>query len=155
MLDDADDYKLKQSFLMIDTNGFVKNKEREGKLRLKFIDEKVMTFHMGIIFDRHSFLHFAFNEKIKKLKESGILETFIFFNSKHRARYSKEIGEVTEPAVLTMDHLSTGFLIWIIMLFIALVVFAFELGVYWGQKLWRSLLLCSVLKSYFAIVENH
>lgn len=93
--------------------------------------------------------------KIKRLKESGILETHIFFNRNHRARYFKEIGKIAEPAVLTMDHLSTGFLIWIIMLFIAVLVFASEFGNYWIPKVCKSLLLYFVLKHYFAKVKNH
>lgn len=139
MLNQSDDYKSKRSFLISEENCILKVIESEGELRMKMMDRKVMSLLVGIAFYRNSFLHSSFNIKIKHVISSGILKKFSRFKAKYLTKYKKQnalkIGENSNPVVLTMEHLSVGFLIWIGMLLISFIIFVINFTNYWAPKL--------------------
>lgn len=154
-MDDADDYKLRRSFLVPQMNRLAKARESAGKLRLRLMNTKVLTSHFGFTFERHNFLHYSFDEKIKQLKPSGIVEAFYLFDSRIRKRYAKEVESPEHLVVLTLDHLFIGFLVWIFMLFIAFAVFSYQYYVYWNPKVWKLIWLRCALSYYYSSIIDH
>lgn len=155
MMDDADDYNLRRSFLITEKNCIVKIMEHDGKLRLKPMETKVLSAYVGLRFDRHSFLYWPFNEKMKQLQPSGIVQLYHLSDSKLKKHYAKKAGEDSEHVVLTMDHLSIGFLTWVLMLLISFIAFSIQFFYYWNPKVWKLIWLRCALKYYYSSKINH
>ena len=56
--------------------------------------------------------------------------------------------------VLTFDHLSVGFTIWIGMLLIAMLGFIAELARCYYSNYVKALVICTVLKRFYKIISN-
>lgn len=131
LLEFADDFEFKGSFFLLEAGIDDKIKKERGRLRIKHLDRKVFTVHIGIKFERHSFLHWSFNRKIKQLAESGCIETFNRLETdSHKTSSGRANEKQLEPIVLTMDHLNIGFLIWILLLAAATLIFLINLLIY-------------------------
>ena len=91
------------------------------------LEEKFITYPVGIILpNQKDFLHTTFKRKINQLIHGGFFNLWMDLYMKHRS-FNEKIEEETR-IVLTMDHLSVGFIIWLAMLMIALCTAIAELA---------------------------
>lgn len=105
----------------------------------------------GLRFPRHHKLFDPFNDKIKQLLEGGIMQMWVeeFYNLK-RTITSKH------PEVLTTDHLSTGFKIWLSCVFIATSSFVLELIIFNRRRIcqYGKDLLVLVIDKLILLLHN-
>lgn len=96
-------------------------KSSDGKFKYLKLKERIVSDHISYIFERNYFMFEAYNRKILQLVESGIAAKII-------QGYNQKTGELAEdgPAVLTLEHLSVGFEIWLLFLLVSSVCFLFE-----------------------------
>jgi hypothetical protein len=125
---------------------FIKNKT-EGKTRLKLLDQRIYTQHLGLVFDHHHFLHPLFDKNILRLVDGGIIS---YWDLNLRVRYNYDWKPPdSEPVILTLDHLSVGFLVWVIALVISSVGFLGEIVFYWSPKMCSLICFESMLRVFF------
>lgn len=65
------------------------------------------------------------NRKAVQFVESGLNQKFM-----DKYRYVKKFAEEVGPKVLTVEHLSAGFLVWLTCIFTAILAFLIE-KLYW------------------------
>ena len=96
-----------------------------GRSSLTLLDETYGYFYIGIPFNRFKPVFEEINEKTHQALAAGIFPKFLYGTG---FRYLiQKIAEEIPVLVLTMDHLSIGFLVCLIPLAMSLVAFAFEL----------------------------
>lgn len=62
----------------------------------------------------------------------------------------------TGPVVLTMDHVSVGFQIWLLALFFSSVAFVCEIVPFWAPRIFRMILIRNILRKFYEhLVINH
>lgn len=159
MLNQSDDFKFRRSFLVTEVNCIRKVKESPGKLRMKLMDQRVISFYYGLTFHRHSFFYSSFNKKIKQLRPSGVVNKLSYIEeksiTKYRIQSTQKFSEKSDLVVLTMDHLTIGFLIWIVLLLMAFCVFVINFTIFWWPKMWQVLWFRCALQWYYKVIINH
>ena len=99
------------------------NKYRSGTSSMHLLDQPYKTIYGGIVFKKWSSFLETFNEMVAKMEPNGLMEhwkRFLSFSTTKTA----EIG----PQVLTMDHLTLGFLACCLPLVLAFIAFIGELA---------------------------
>ena len=103
-------------------------KEPENRLYFHKIDVNILSFNVHVrLGTDHDFIYSTFDWKIKKLVEGGFFAHWIHRYLSHPSVQAPEPEPDDDKVVLTMDHLSVGFTIWLGMLLVALVAFIAEL----------------------------
>lgn len=128
-------------------------KKKSGeKLFFNKLDENILSYNLAIIFSgvRHP-LHSTLKRKIKQLIQGGFFNFWINQYLNHPSILEQEIEEIR--VVLTMDHLSVGFTIWLAMLLIAFIVFMVELAQFYLRIYLKSILIKIFLRSFYKF--NH
>lgn len=105
---------------------FLINYKKNLSERLQFIklDQKMFSYNKAIILPHNSFIFSTFKHKINQLLEGGFFEHWLKPYLKHRSIVEEKI--IDDRVVLTMDHLSVGFTLWLAILLIAAVLFIVE-----------------------------
>lgn len=80
----------------------------------------------GLAFEYNHVFFETFNEKIKQLITGGIIEHYVQHVTADADPKRYEHLNVDEPQVLTMNHLEAGFVIWLFVLSLAVVIFLLE-----------------------------
>ena len=96
----------------------------EDKISFIKLDQKVVSYNKAIWLPHHHLIYSTFKKKINQLIEGGFFNHWMNPYFSHQSILDEEI--VDDKVVLTMDHLSVGFTIWLGILFIATVAFAAE-----------------------------
>lgn len=96
--------------------------ELQLNVSLKILDHKLVTSFVCIDLEHNGFLNDRFSSKLTQFIESGI---FNHWRSHHVVELNQT--ETSEPQVLTMEHLSAGFFLFLICLLISIFFFIFEL----------------------------
>lgn len=97
----------------------------------KFTKDNLATYRMGVAFQK-TFIHFPlFRDEFQKLFESGIfkkngLNPYGDYNSKKANNPFKIVEQEMETKVLSMEDLKSEFIIWLVTVLIAVVVFICE-----------------------------
>lgn len=87
---------------------------------VKLLKEGMFKVFKGLQIPRNSVLFESFNNIIKRLLEGGILQIWI-------KQYYEDVKKPEQgPTVLTMEHLSVGFFIWLFFLLLAALGFIIE-----------------------------
>lgn len=113
---------------------------RDGTLHFNLLRETVhltstfQSFNHAIVFGLNSYLYHSFNDLITGLIENGIFCTWI--ENKHY-RLTRQMTKESDKIVLTMEHLSTGFNIWLCMLTLPMIAFIGELGIFWIPRIYQ------------------
>ena len=94
----------------------------KGKFKPTRLSERIIMNHLSFVFFNSSFLYKSFNKKLTQLVESGLAERYV---NEFANPYPIE-NEDGGPVVLTFDHLSVGFQIWLLFLFVSFVSFLVE-----------------------------
>lgn len=97
---------------------------RSGQSSLVVLNEKLRTLYIGHVFKHFSPFYEIFDEVVGFLSASGLIDRWL--NDELNPRRKKRIYEDIGPQVLTMEHLSIGFTICMIMLVFSAVVFILE-----------------------------
>lgn len=116
-------------------------------------DENLSSEFMGLAFRPYSPFFETFDEKIDQLISSGL--TAHWFKNYINPKGLKRVAGVIGPQMLTMEHLTIGFQICLVMLMLSFIVFTLELIV-WGIKRFiritiEYLTVLSVLHGYLNI----
>lgn len=112
-----------------------RDKERFQYVKLK---ENVITDYEVFALGRNSFLHDALNRKMFQLIESGIVKKLVDETENLANRF---VNDDDGKVVLTLGHLSIGFQIWLLFLFVAFLCFLMELvSFYFAQWMVRMIL---------------
>ena len=102
-------------------------KEPEDRLYFNQLEQKVLSHNVHISMPRQShFLYSTFDWKMKQLVHGGFFNVWMERYTSHSSVQSLEPDPDEGKVVLTMDHLSVGFIIWLVSLAIASVVMIIE-----------------------------
>jgi len=119
---DYENFTLKKNEALMIENYFVPLiLARSNFTNYKLLDQSPISAHEGMVLVLGHPINEAINNKITALLESGIMDYWIT-----NATYLKAEKEDLGPQVLTLDHLFIGFVIWLIALAFAVVVFLIE-----------------------------
>ena len=100
-------------------------KNRTKQFHFQKLDQKVITYNLGVSLpDARTSLYPTFKWKIQQLIQGGFFDQWLKPYLKDQSVVEKELEE--DKVVLTMDHLSVGFTIWLAMLLISLLGFIGE-----------------------------
>lgn len=158
-MNQSDEFNYRKSFLITSENKIQKCAASAGKLRIKLMNMKILSLYQSIIFHRHNFLYPSFNKKFEQLRPSGLLKLMNYGTLRSSEMYGmqnkQKEGEKAGHIVLSMERLSVGFLIWIVMLSLAFCIFATNFITYWSPKIWHMWLLGCTLNCYYKAIRNH
>lgn len=108
---------------MFDSDAFYYfNREHHGQYQFMKLPEKVMVNHKSFVFPRNHFIPLVFERKIPQLVEAGITERIL-----KEFEYSDRKSHDDKRKVLTIEHLSVGFKIWLLFLALSFGFFCLEL----------------------------
>jgi hypothetical protein len=100
------------------------NNQYKGKYEFKFLKEKLYTTFVGLEQGPMYFLSEAFSDQIPAFVESGLLNYWIANHLKRGVGYRE--SKTIAPAVLTLDHLSAGFQLILLMISLSIICFIAE-----------------------------
>ena len=132
------------------------NYEKEPKDRLYFhqLEQKILSYNVYVGFNPvFDFLFSTLDWKIKQLVEGGFFSLWIDRYLNHPSVQAPEPGDI--KVVLTMDHLSVGFTIWLGMLLIASVAFMTEFVRVHLANYLQGILIQMILKKHQRLQSNH
>ena len=134
------------------------NYKKKPKDRLYFhqLHLKLLSHNVHVGFSKQNvFLYSTFDWKIKQLVEGGFFAYWIDQYFSHPSLRKPEPEPDDDKVVLTMDHLSVGFTIWLGMLLIAAVAFIAEfLRVHLANYL-QGIIFKMVLRKHQILQRNH
>lgn len=96
----------------------------QGNFKMAILAERVMLNHKSFSFNKNHFLFKAFDRKLSQLVEAGLAKRFI---DEFENDYKMEREPDVEPEVLSFEHLSVGFQIWLLFLLVSFLCFCLEL----------------------------
>ena len=105
------------------------NYKKEPKDRLYFnqLEQKVLSHNLHVhLPSKSNFLYSTFDWKIKQLIQGGFFNVWMERYKSHSSVQSPEHDPDEGKIVLTMDHLSVGFIVWLVSLAIASAVMILE-----------------------------
>ena len=146
----------KCSFLHNELTFLMHNYKKALKDRLYFyqLDKKVRKHNVHVILPpKSNFLHSILDQKIRQLVEGGF---FVHWFDRYLSDSSLRKPEPEDDrVVLTMEHLSVGFIIWLGMLLIASAAVIAELvRVHFANYL-RGVLFQMILRKHQRLHRNH
>ena len=92
-------------------------------------------------------LHSTFKRKINQLIQGGFFNQWFDPYLNHQSMFDNEMR--TDKIVLTMDHLTPGFTIWLSALKIASISFIVELIRFYFCNFLRSMLIKDILEVFY------
>lgn len=102
----------------------VQSATTKGKFERRLLKDTLYVSHYGLKFPKNHFLYETISHKIRHLKACGIID---YWTSEWlKSRYDSQRNEPSGAKVLSMNHLSIGFEVWLVMLCLSLVVFVLE-----------------------------
>ena len=132
------------------------NYKKEPKDRVSFhqLEKKLLSHNIHVSLPlKHNFLYSTFEWKIKQLVQGG------FFNHWMDRYLSHPSVKAPEPednrVVLTMDHLSVGFTIWLGVLLIASIALVAELARFLIANYLREILFQMILRKHQKLRRRH
>lgn len=130
----------------------LKESENES-IEFHLLEKKIITFNWGIAFQRSSFLSPIFRTKIDQLVTAGLYDEWYRMISEKRKLFRKKQPKPYDT-VLTLQHLSIGFYIWLLMCLLSTCAFLGELLTYWGPKVSRMLFFNYILSTFYKMQKS-
>jgi len=90
------------------------------------LDEVFMSQYVGFRFDNYPFLKVPFKNFIDRIQEGGFMSYFEEKSTNWKDQFKFKKDEATENVALTIEKLSEGFQLFLVMLALAVVVFILE-----------------------------
>ena len=129
-------------------------KRPEEKLNFRKLEQKAISYNLAVTLPPFwSCLHSTFKSKVNQLIQAGIFKYWLDPYLNHPSMIEEPLEE--NKIVLTFDHLSVGFTLWIGMLLIATLGFTAELARFRVSIYVKALVIKTVLKSLYKIISNH
>ena len=129
-------------------------KRPEEKLNFRKLKQKAISYNLAMTLPPFwSCLHSTFKSKVNQLIHAGFFKYWLDPYLNHPSMIEKPLEE--NKIVLTFDHLSVGFTIWIGMLLIATLCFIAELVRCFVPIYIKALMIKIVLKSFYKTLYNH
>lgn len=118
-----------------------------GFSSLGLLEEVYLTVPISVMFHFYSPLFEPFDERIHQLQSSGLISYWYELESNDRGLKFKasDIG----PQVLTMDHVTVGFMVCLVPLVLSLLTFLIELAVFKLKEMFRSLKIILAIRKIF------
>ena len=132
-----------------DLDLFLHNYKKNLKDKFHFhkLDQKFVSCNKAVWLPHHHLIASTFKKKISLLIEGGFFNHWMDPYLSHRSVLEEEI--VDDRIVLTMDHLSVGFTLWLGILFIATVAFVSEFCQINAPNFVRGLISESIIRAFF------
>lgn len=121
-----------------------------GTLQWNTLDENVLSYNYGLALQRFHFATPIFQDAIVQLIEGGFYDRWISHYLKDRFATWKP--EDAGPIVLTMNHLSIGFKLWLLMILLSSLAFVGELLYFHVPRYLKAI---AVLYSIRAFVRRY
>ena len=106
----------------------------QGSLEFNYLEINIISFNTAML------LHQSFDAKVV---DSGFIESGILENWINRIKYFAELkvrkAKESNLVVLSLDHLATGFNIWLSVLSLSVIAFIAELCNFWLKRIWIRL----------------
>ena len=124
-------------------------KRPEEKLIFRKLQQKAISYNLAVTLPPFwNYLHSTIKSKVNQMVQAGFFKCWL------------DPLVIEEPLeenkiVLTFDHLSVGFTLWIGMLLIAMVGFIAELARCHVPIYVKALVIKNFLKSFYEIISNH
>ena len=129
-------------------------KRPEERLIFRKLEQKAISYNLAVTLPPFwSFLHSTFKSKVNQLIHGGFFKYWLDPYLNHPSMIEEPLEE--DKIVLTFDHLSVGFTLWIGMLLIALLSFIAELARFRVPIYVKALVIKIVLRSFYEISSNH
>ena len=129
-------------------------KRPEEKLNFRKLEEKVISYNLAVHLPPYwTLLHSTVKTKVNQLVQAGFFKYWLEPYLNHPSMIEEPFEE--DKIVLTFDHLSVGFTIWIGMLLIALLGFIAEFARFRVPVYVEALMINIVLKSLHKIISNY
>ena len=146
----------KGSFFYNELAFLMHNYKKEPKDRLYFnqLDKKVRDHNVHVALPlKYNFIYSTLDRKIRQLVESGF---FVHWFDRYLSDSSLRKPEPEDNrVVLTMEHLSVGFIIWLGMLLIASVAMIVELVRFHLLNYLRRFFFQMILQKHQKLHRNH
>lgn len=141
--------KFKGSFQVGGDNFFIEVKQSYGDILDRLLKTRISLETSGMLFPRNHKLFEVFDEKIQRLLTAGIIDhyTYEWFRFLDPKRY-KHLKHY-EPKKLKMDQLEAGFVVWLVSIAIAFVVFIVE----WLIQLRKYLVFYCMISAWFNLIK--
>lgn len=97
----------------------------QGKLLKRLLKKRIMLEMNGIAFSRSSKFFFIFDKKLQQLFTAGLTNRYAYILHRDERAYEK-FESSSGPQVLTLKHLEAGFVVWLITLSTAIIIFIAE-----------------------------
>lgn len=104
------------------------NQYRSGLSSLELVEERLAGVHMSVMFPYFSPLFEAFNEKIQLMLSNGLID-YWHKNFANRRGLKIKIDDIG-PQILTMEHVSIGFLVCLFPMVLSILAFVGEIAVF-------------------------
>ena len=129
-------------------------KRPEEKLNFRKLEQKAISYNLAVSLPMYwDFLHSTIKPKVNQLIQAGFFKYWLDPYLNHPSMIEEPLEE--NKIVLTFDHLSVGFTLWIGMLLIATLSFIAEFARCYVPIYVKVLVIKIVLKSFFKIISNH
>lgn len=123
--------------------------QKRSKLEVKILQERNRGDHDVLYFPAHHRFYHTFNEKFKQMSEAGLIGHFIQEAKEMYIRNTPQ--EHVEPfKELTLEELEAGFVVSVVPLLVATVVFCSE----WIVASKNLIVLFCILRAFFALKET-
>ena len=124
-------------------------KQPQDRLYFHQIDCKIRSYNVHYILpSNRNFLYSTFDWKIRQLVEGGFFVHWIDRYLSDSSLRKPEPEPDDDKVVLTMDHLSVGFIIWLGILLIASLAFIAELAQFHLSNFFHETLFEMILKKH-------
>ena len=129
-------------------------KRLEQKIKFRNFEDKAISYNLVVTLpEQFKILHSTFKSKVNQLIQGGFFKYWLDPYLNHPSMHEKPVEE--DKIILTFDHLSVGFTIWIGMLLIATLGFIAELARFHVSNYVKALMINIVLKCFFKNSSNH
>lgn len=126
----------------------------EYKLNFIRLDQKVISYNIGIdLPSQKSYLLTTIKLKLKQLIEGGFFNHWMDNYLTHQSLFEEQFED--DKVVLTIDHLSVEFLLWLAFLLISLLVLIAELLRFTIFNYIRAMLFETIFRSFLKSAFNH
>lgn len=109
----------------LDLTAFNYKVPQDEKRSFNSLEKRVMSYNLGVVIQRKkNYLASTLKRKVDQLIQAGFFNHWMNKYKSHQSLIKRDLEEV--KVVLTMDHLSVGFTLWLAVLLIASIAFATE-----------------------------
>lgn len=113
----------------------------QGKILSRLLPESLSMEITCMIFPKFHRFFDIFDQKIQQLIIGGFVNsTRDFHKTASHKKYTQSFAELGGPQILTMEHLETGFVVWLVSISFSIITFSLECGLQMFAKCFKQTL---------------